>query len=256
MLPIPIEPSPFGDLSTPFGGYSLWNGVAQTQTQPVMKLNQQVTSLPKAPEANPFLGIGALASVAGAAMGTAGAYFAAKNSKLAARSQASAADFQASIAARNARMAEIDAQTARDAGIAELRQSGWQYGQAAGRQRAQQAAAGVDMSSGNALEQRVSLRLAQRIDALTINRNTATAVSARQANAVNFRNQAAMARVTAGNLRATAGSISPGLSTFAGLLDAAARSAAPLYAWSRNRQNSVQSASSIIRESSNQRWRF
>ena len=167
-------------------------------------------------------------------MGTAGAYFAAKNSKMAARSQAMAADFQASMAARNARLAEMDAQIARDAGKAELRTLGWQYGQAAGQQRAAQAASGVDMGSGNALEQRVSLRLAQRLDALTINRNTATAVSSRLTNAVNFRNQAAMGRVTAGNLRATAGSISPGLSTFAGLLDGAARAAGPVYSWSRN----------------------
>ena len=42
------------------------------------------------------------------------------------------------------------------------------------------------------------------------------------------------ALVVLGNLRATAGSISPGLSTFAGLLDGASRAALPLYAYSRN----------------------
>jgi len=219
---------PLGNPSGLFGSYALFGSMAQTP--PAAPAAAGAT----APGTNPWLGIGAVASVAGAAMGTAGAYFAAKNSKMAARSQAMAADFQASMAARNARLAEMDAQIARDAGKAELRTLGWQYGQAAGQQRAAQAASGVDMGSGNALEQRVSLRLAQRLDALTINRNTATAVSSRLTNAVNFRNQAAMGRVTAGNLRATAGSISPGLSTFAGLLDGAARAAGPVYSWSRN----------------------
>lgn len=213
---------PLGNPSGLFGSYALFGSMAQTPPAAT------------APGTNPWLGIGAVASVAGAAMGTGAAYYAAKNSKMAAKSQAMAADFQASMAARNARMAEMDAQIARDAGKAELRTLGWQYGQAAGQQRVQQAAAGVDMNSGNALEQRVSLRLAQRLDALTINRNTATAVSARLANATNYRNQAAMGRVTAANLRATAGSISPGLSTFSSLLDGAARAAAPVYAWSRN----------------------
>lgn len=189
---------------------------------------------PKAPGTNPLLGIGAVSAVAGAAMSTVGAYYGAKTSKMQARSAAMAADFEASMAARNARLAEMDAQTERDAGRLQLRSLGLQYGEAAGRQVAQQAAAGVDLSSGNALEQRVSLRLAQRMDALTIRQNTARGVSARLTQATNFRNQAAMGRVTAGNLRATAGSISPGLSTFAGLLDGASRAAVPLYAYSRN----------------------
>lgn len=190
--------------------------------------------LPQAPATNPFLGLGAVSAAAGAVMSTAGAYFGAKSSKMQARSAAMAADFEASMAARNARLAEMDAQTERDAGRLQLRSLGLQYGEAAGRQVAQQAAAGVDLSSGNALEQRVSLRLAQRMDALTIGQNTARGVSARLTQATNYRNQATMGRVTAGNLRATAGSISPGLSTFAGLLDGASRAAVPLYAYSRN----------------------
>lgn len=190
--------------------------------------------MPQAPAANPALGIGAIASIAGAAISTASAYYQAKTSKMQARSAAMAADFQASMAARNARMAEVDAQAERDAGRVALRASGMQYGQAAGQQRAGQAAAGVDMSSGNALEQRVSLRLAQRLDALTINENTARGVSSRLTQATNARNQAAMGRVTAGNMRATAGSIQPAASTFAALLDGAARASGPTYAWSRS----------------------
>jgi hypothetical protein len=208
-----------------FGSYAL--GALESPSGPAV-------DAPAAPDRNPFLGIGAVSAVAGAAMGTVGAYYGAKSSKMQARSAAMAADFEASMAARNARLAEMDAQTERDAGRLQLRSLGLQYGQLAGRQVAQQAAAGVDLGSGNALEQRVSLRLAQRMDALTINQNTARGVSARMAQATNFRNQAAMGRVTAGNLRATAGSISPGLSTFSGLLDGASRAAFPLYAYSRS----------------------
>lgn len=183
-----------------------------------------------APGQNELLGIGAVASVAGGVLNTIGAFQSARSSKLQAKQAALSADFQASMAARNARMAEVDAQTARDAGRKQLELLGMQYAQAAGQQRVQEAASGT-ISDGEA---RASLRLAKRIDALTIRRNTATDVSARLAQATNYRNAASMGRVTAGNLRATAGSIKPGVSAFASLLEGTGRSAGSLYALSRN----------------------
>lgn len=183
-----------------------------------------------APGQNPLLGIGAVASVAGGVLNTIGAFQSARNSKTQARSQAMAAEFQASMAARNARMAEVDAQTARDAGRKQLQILGMQYAQAEGQQRVQEAASGT-ISDGSA---RASLRLSKRLEALTIRRNTATEVSSRLAQVANYRNAAGMGRATAENMRATAGSIRPGVSAFASLLEGAGRAAGPLYALSRN----------------------
>lgn len=185
-----------------------------------------------APGTNPLLGIGAVTSVAGGVLGALGAFQSARNSKYQARSAAMAADFQASMAARNARMAEMDAQAERDAGRKQLLMLGLQYGQASGALRVAQAASGTEGDSN--AEARASLRLAKRLDALTIRQNTARGVSGRLAQATNARNAAGMARTSAANLRATGGSINAGVPTFAALLEGAARSAGPVYAYSRS----------------------
>lgn len=182
-----------------------------------------------APGQNALLGIGAVASVAGGVMSTIGAYQQANNSKLQAKSQALAADFQASMAARNARMAELDAQITRDAGRKQLEILGMQYAQIAGQQRVQEAASGT-ISDGEA---RASLRLSKRLDALSIRRNTATAVSAALSRATNARNESMAAGVSAQNLRTSARSIRPGLSAFASALEGGSRAVGPLYAYSR-----------------------
>lgn len=185
-----------------------------------------------APGTNPLLGIGAISSVAGSVLGTIGAFQSARQSKYQARSAAMAADFQASMAARNARMAEVDAQAERDAGRKQLLMLGLQYGQASGALRVAQAASGTTGDSN--AEARASLRLAKRLDALTIRQNTARGVAGRLTQATNARNAASMARTSAANLRATGGSINPGVPTFAALLEGAARSAGPVYAYSRS----------------------
>ncbi|HMV74018.1 MAG TPA: hypothetical protein PKB00_05580 [Microthrixaceae bacterium] len=185
-----------------------------------------------APGRNELLGIGAVSAAAGAVLGTIGAFSAARNSKTQAKSAAMAADFQASMAARNARMAEMDAQSERDAGRKQLQMLGMQYEQAAGAQRVAQAASGTTGTSYD--EARAAMRLAKRLDALTIRQNTARGVTGRLTQATNARNAASMGRVSAANLRATAGSINPGIPTFAALLEGAARSAGPAYAYSRS----------------------
>lgn len=183
---------------------------------------------------NWLLQLGAYGSLIGGAMSTVGAFYGAKVAKETYRQQAMSAEFAQSMANRNARLAEIDAQAELDAGRLQAQQSAMGYNQAAGEQIAQQGAAGVDLSSGNALEQRVSLRLAQRIEALTINRNTVRAARAARIRATDLRSQGAMAGVSARNLRAAGSSISPGMAGFAGLLDAAGRAAPAWYAYSRN----------------------
>lgn len=185
----------------------------------------------QAPEANAFLGLGAISAAAGAVFGAIGTLQSVRSSKHQTMVAAMEAEFRSTVAARNARLAEQDAQAERDAGEKQLSMLRRQYALAEGEQRVAQAASGTYGATYDT--QRAALRAARKIDAMTIRRNTARAVSAQRMQATNLRNESAIGGVTAKNLRATAGTISTALPTFASVLAGAGQAAGPLYAYSR-----------------------
>lgn len=179
---------------------------------------------------NAWEGFGFFTSVTGTLLGALGNYYSTKSQQHELKSRALDAEFAASMANLNARAAEDDAQAEIEAGQDEKARLTAQYGQAKSDARASAAARGVGGAS--VAEQLASIELAKEVDSLTITRNSVRAANRRRAEAVNYRNQGALGRVSANNLRGTAGSLSPYANAGAGLLSGAGQLAsnwAPRY---------------------------
>ena len=148
-------------------------------------------------------------SIAGTGMQFLGAYYGAKQQQHELKSQALAAEFEATMSSINARLAESDANAILAAGRDEANRSAMQYQQLKSATKVSSAAHGVQAGVGSAAEVQASIELAKQVDALTINKNTVRAAGNARIQARNQRNQSALSLVSAGNLRSTAGSISP-----------------------------------------------
>jgi hypothetical protein len=105
-------------------------------------------------------------------------------------------DMQADAAEFNARMSDLSARYARESGRHEITRLGLQYGQLQGKQRAGLAASGVDLSVGSAAEVQASSDVLKNIDMNTLEVNAIKKAWGFQVQAMNYRNQAAMARIT------------------------------------------------------------
>lgn len=162
-------------------------------------------------------------AVAGMVTRTIGAYYGAISQRYQLRSQASTLEFQGSIADINARSAEIDAANVLVAGRSEKARLTLRHGQIRSENRARTAASGVELGVGSAAEVDASFEAAKEIDALTIDRNSFRALGAARQRAVDFRNQATLARASASGARLTAGSINPFLSAFTSFAGGAGR---------------------------------
>lgn len=160
---------------------------------------------------------------AGAITSSVGAYYGAIAQRYQLKSQAQDLDFQATMAGINARAAEMDASVALEAGRSEKGRRTLQYGQVKAGARTGQAAAGVQAGVGSAGEVLASIEAAKEIDSLTIDRNALRAARGFKSQAVDLRNRSSLARMSAGNARQFAGSISPGLSALTSLLGGAGR---------------------------------
>lgn len=106
-----------------------------------------------------------------------------------AKSQRTQADLQAYLAQHNARMSELAAKQSLAAGQKRAGQRSLQAGYAISQQKAQQAAAGVDLSVGSAAETRAGTELFKEADLQQIEANALM-------EAWGYRSQAAMARAT------------------------------------------------------------
>ena len=157
----------------------------------------------------------------GAVNSAIGSYYSALGQRYELRSQASSLDFEGSMADLNARLAERDASALLEAGKHEKALSTLRFGQVKEASRTRMAAGGVELGVGSAAEVQTSIEAAKEIDSLTIERNALRAAGASRMQAVNLRNQAQLARVSAANLRRTAGTISPALSAFTSLIGGA-----------------------------------
>jgi len=138
-----------------------------------------------------------------------GTYYAAKSQQYQLKSQALSLEFQQSMSQINARQSEFQAQSILQAGERQVGQLTMRYGKAQGARRASTAASGVSLGVGSTAEVEASQNIAKEIDALTINANTVRASEEARLRGVGFENQALLQGVSAQNLNASAGTLSP-----------------------------------------------
>jgi len=136
-----------------------------------------------------------------------GAFYGVRAQQHELKSQALSLDHQQAMSRINARAAEFQAAEIERAGRKQLQLVQLANRQEAGTMQARQGARGIDAGSGSALEERVSLQLAQEIDEMTITRNTVAAAGRARLQAVGLRIGADLAGVSARNLRRGAGSM-------------------------------------------------
>lgn len=162
--------------------------------------------------------ISSTASLAGSAISaysaTQSSRYSAQSARLSAMTQQTNYNAQADMAEANARLAEHSARSARDQGRHEIARLTLQHGQLQGQQRAKLAASGVDLSVGSAVEQQASADVLKNIDTNTIELNAMQKAWGFENQALNYRNQAAMSRITGQ-------SIDPGLAYQSSMLTSA-----------------------------------
>lgn len=174
--------------------------------------------------------IGSGSNAFGALVNATGAYYATRTEQLSARGRASSMLFQSSIANINARQAERQAASIIAAGRNQAALTSLQYGVAKGGQRASLAASGSRVS-GSALEKLAATEWSKQVDMIQIDVNALAQAEGAQAQAVDFRNQALLGRVSAENIRRSAGTMSPWGNVLTGLVGASGTLAAD---WKRN----------------------
>lgn len=165
--------------------------------------------------------LGLWTSIAGASLQAVGNYYSVKSQQNALESQALSAEFAASMSAINARNAELDAQAITEAGKQQQSRISREYGQAKGAARAAMAGRGIQAGVGSAAEVQASIDLAADADIFTVNSNAVRAANAARTQSVNALNESNLARVSAANLRGTAGSLDPYLAAGTSLLGSA-----------------------------------
>jgi hypothetical protein len=180
-------------------------------------------------------GAGIGLTLAGLVTQAIGAFYSVKASQYQAKSQALSLEFQQQLSFINARAAERDAQQSLLAGQREAGRVGLQFRQLAGAVRARQAAAGIQAGVGSAGEIATSIELAKQTDQLAITRNSVRQASAARTGRVNALTRAAMAGISAANLRTTAGSLDPGLSGLTTLVGGAGQVASYWDRYNRTR---------------------
>ena len=146
-----------------------------------------------------------------------GTYYGVRSQQLSLRSSAMSAEFDATMADLNARQAEAQANDVLRAGEDRAALLTMQRGQQEATERTQQGASGFT-GGGSAAEVQASMALARRLDVHGIRLESIAQANAARTQGVNFRNRAAMSRVSARNLRATSGTMSAWGSTLTSLL--------------------------------------
>lgn len=196
-----------------------------------------------------------LMQIAGMASSAIGSYYGAKIQQEQLKAQASSLryqsqsqsmtlQFQKDLATINAGLAENDAQQILLAGEREAGQISRRYGRAKSSNRASMAARGIQLGEGSAAEVEASIDLAKETDMLTINANRVRAAESARMQRTNYMTQAMMSGVSAanvagagaisaGNLEASASSISPFVNMSTSLLGNAS---AVLNTWYRDDQ--------------------
>jgi len=152
---------------------------------------------------------GLLTSIFGGINSAIGSFYAAKTQQYQLESQASALTFRSGMDAINARAAEMSAQSIQESGKTQVQQYTMRSAQENANAQVSTAARGIDLSSESAVAERASRDLVKQMDVLTINANTTRAAWQQRTQATNYSNESMLDRVSASNLRTSAGSISP-----------------------------------------------
>jgi hypothetical protein len=164
---------------------------------------------------------GTVQAVAGMLTKSIGGFYQAKTQQFELKTQAAHFDFAAGVADINARASDRDASLILRAGRREKAIATLRHGALKAGERVDVAARGVDVSSASAAELLATREIAKDLDALAIDENAHRATSAARRRAVDFRNEALFARVSAQNLRRSAGTIIPGLQAATSLIGGA-----------------------------------
>jgi len=146
-----------------------------------------------------------------------GTYYGVRSQQLGLRGAAMSAEFDASLADLNARSAEAQANDILRAGEDRAALVSMQRGQLEASERTAQGASGFT-GGGSAAEVQASLALARRLDTHGIRLESIMQANEARMQGVNFRNRAALSRVSAANLRSTSGTMSAWGSTLTSLL--------------------------------------
>ena len=189
---------------------------------------------PPAPDlAGAFGAAGAIMSIFGSINSAIGTYYAAESKKNEIKMQAQNQRFAAEMSRINARGAEFGAQQTLISGARQLGVMGMQASQRRASATAAMAGRGIQGGVGSAREVQASMALVDEIDRLTVNSNRIRAAEAQRMQALNYSTQAVMSGVSAQNLMASAGTISPGLGMYTSLLGSAGSVA---QSWATNRR--------------------
>lgn len=164
---------------------------------------------------------GPIVSIMGAVNGAIGSFFAAQSQQNVLKSQAQNQAFAAEMNRINAQGSEFSAQQTLLAGEREFGRLTLASGQRLSSAKAAMAARGIQAGDGSAAEVVGSLNLINEIDKMTMSAASVRQAEAYRTQGTNFANQATMAGVSANNLNATAGTISPGLAAGTSLLSSA-----------------------------------
>lgn len=135
------------------------------------------------------------ASLVTGVAGTAMSYAASQQQ---AKAQESAANYNAQVAANNQIIAQQNAKQALQAGEAQEQQQRMKTAALIGSQRAAQAANGIQIDSGSALDVQSSAAELGELDALTIRSNASKTAYNYEAQAANYGSQAALDKAQAG----------------------------------------------------------
>lgn len=165
--------------------------------------------------------MGPILGISGAINGAIGSYYALKSQENQLKSQAMNLEFKAAMDKINARVMENQAQGIMFQGERQGAMVGLRAGQVKSSAKARLAASGVQLGVGNAAEIIASTDLMKEVDMLTVNANTVRAAEAARTQSVNFSNQSLLEGVSAGNLMASANSISPFMGAYSSLLGSA-----------------------------------
>jgi len=158
-----------------------------------------------------------------------GNYYAAQSQRDQLKARALSADFAAQTAEFNMRMASHRAAKVREAAEQQVGLTRMRYAEERASARAGAAARGVDVDEGSALEQERAIQLASEIDSMTIQMNADEQAFGVELEGANQATAAAMARVSARNIRSTANAISPTAAYFTTEVGNAARTGSAFY---------------------------
>lgn len=159
-----------------------------------------------------------------------GAFYAVKSMNIQMESQASSYQFKSEMAKINAKGAENAAQSYLFQGQQAGGSVGLRAGHAKSNAKASMAARGIQLGVGNSAEVIASTDLMKTVDMLTVNANAVRNAEGARTQGQNFQTESVLAGISANNLMASAGTMSPFTAMSTNVLGSATTLASAWYA--------------------------